>query len=160
MDQTSAAFIRLLTRPKQPVYPSAHLSPVDALRALFKMHLRLLKSAALLSLSLSVKADPVTVVGSSGVSYLGVRSTGQDAFLGVPYAKPPTGSLRFRPPQAWAPTITKTLVNATVDKPICVQSTPVDDSPVSEDCLYLSLCRSSVNLKRPDGPSLLLYREA
>ncbi|KAF8608522.1 alpha/beta-hydrolase [Ceratobasidium sp. AG-I] len=107
------------------------------------MHLRLLKSAALLSLSLFVKADPVTVAGSSGVSYLGTRNTGQDAFLGVPYAKPPTGSLRFRPPQAWAPTSNTVLVNATVDKPICVQSTPVEDSPVSEDCLYLSLWRPS-----------------
>lgn len=108
------------------------------------MHMRLMKSTVPLSLSLFAKADPITVVGSSGVSYLGVRNTttGQDVFLGVPYAEPPTGSLRFKPPQAWAPTSNTTLVNATVDKPICIQSAPIDYSPVSEDCLYLSLCKS------------------
>jgi carboxylesterase type B len=105
------------------------------------MYLRCFKTV-LLSLSLLAKADSVTVNGSSGVSYLGVRNTttNQDAFLGIPYAKPPVGSLRFKPPQAWYSTDNTTLVNATADKPICVQSTPIVYSLVSEDCLHLSLC--------------------
>ncbi|KAG8693896.1 hypothetical protein FRC09_010204, partial [Ceratobasidium sp. 395] len=116
------------------------------------MQLRLLTGAVLSLFSLSVIADPVTVTDPTGVSYLGVRNTttNQDVFLGIPYAKPPTGSLRFKPPQAWVKTNSTSLVNATVDKPICVQSTPIDYSPVSEDCLYLSLWKpTNVTTKLP-----------
>lgn len=103
---------------------------------------RIIKGIALLSLSGIARCDTVTVTSPSGVSYLGVRNTNtnQDVFLGVPYAKPPVGPLRFKPPQAWSPTSNSTVVNATVDRPICIQSTPIDYSLVSEDCLHLSLC--------------------
>jgi hypothetical protein len=108
------------------------------------MYLNRFKTAALLSLFLLAKADPVIVDGPSGVSYLGVRNTAtnQDVFLSVPYAEPPVGSRRFKPPRAWTSTGNTTLVNATADKPICVQSTPIEFSPVFEDCLHLSLCGS------------------
>ena len=66
-------------------------------------------------------------------------------FLGIPYAAPPTGELRFKPPQqlsAWKP---KTY-NASYFKSICVQPPeynvhfwPKFSHPESEDCLYLNI---------------------
>ncbi|CAE6470865.1 unnamed protein product [Rhizoctonia solani] len=106
----------------------------------------------LLWLSLIANCDTVTVTGPSGVSYLGVRNTTskQDIFYSIPYAKPPVGTLRFKPPQAWAPKTNNTLINATVDRPICVQSTPITYSDVSEDCLHLSIWRpNNVTTKLP-----------
>ncbi|KAH7339643.1 Alpha/Beta hydrolase protein [Rhizoctonia solani] len=104
--------------------------------------------------SVVAKGDFVTVGGPSGVSYLGVRNTTrkQDAFYGIPFAQPPTGALRFKPPQPWDPTNSTTLVNATTnDRPICMQSTPITyDATVSEDCLYLSLWRpNNITTKLP-----------
>ncbi|QRW08226.1 carbohydrate esterase family 10 protein [Ceratobasidium sp. AG-Ba] len=116
------------------------------------MQLRHLANVVWLSLPILARAELANVTSSSGVTYVGVRNTttNQDIFLGIPYAKPPVGPLRFKPPTAWSPTSGTTLVNATVDKPICVQSTPIDYSPVSEDCLYLSLWKpSNVTTKLP-----------
>ncbi|CEL60879.1 hypothetical protein RSOLAG1IB_04118 [Rhizoctonia solani AG-1 IB] len=93
--------------------------------------------------SVHSKGDFVKVDDPSGVSYLGIRNTtsNQDVFYGIPFAQPPTGALRFRPPQPWTPADGEALVNATSNnRPICIQSTPITyDAIVSEDCLYLSL---------------------
>ncbi|XP_066299643.1 cAMP-regulated D2 protein-like [Branchiostoma lanceolatum] len=72
-------------------------------------------------------------------------------FYGIPFADPPTGNLRWRPPQPskpWAPDI----YNATKRSPICIQATcgpndpdniaqcpPVAERVRSEDCLYLNV---------------------
>ena len=60
-------------------------------------------------------------------------------FYGIPYAAPPIGPLRWRPPapaEAWSGTL-----NATAYKPSCVQTS--DFTPEihaqSEDCLYLNV---------------------
>lgn len=68
---------------------------------------RLLKigiSVALLPLTVVAGRPTITITDPFGVSYLGVRNTTnkQDMFLSIPYAKPPVGALRFRPPQPWA----------------------------------------------------------
>ncbi|XP_075067568.1 thyroglobulin [Mixophyes fleayi] len=61
-----------------------------------------------------------------------------DQYLGVPYAAPPTGENRFRPPQPFTWTGTR---NATFVRSSCLQ--PGDGkaqySSVSEDCLYLNI---------------------
>ncbi|XP_054720718.1 acetylcholinesterase-1-like [Uloborus diversus] len=66
-----------------------------------------------------------------------------DMFLGIPYAAPPVGDLRFKrtvPVQPWiAP------LKANIDPPACVQYFPykypwIDQMPgQSEDCLYLNI---------------------
>ncbi|WP_353477376.1 carboxylesterase family protein, partial [Campylobacter jejuni] len=72
-------------------------------------------------------------------------------FLGVPFAKPPLGSLRFAPPQPAEPW--SFVKNATSYPPMCSQdagwakllsdmfSTKKEILPlkISEDCLYLNI---------------------
>ncbi|CAE6364370.1 unnamed protein product [Rhizoctonia solani] len=104
--------------------------------------------------SIVAKGDFIKVNDPSGVSYLGVRNTTskQDVFYGIPFAQPPTGALRFKPPQPWAPTDGRTLINATTnEQPICIQSAPITyDATVSEDCLYLSLWKpNNITAKIP-----------
>ncbi|XP_066275175.1 cAMP-regulated D2 protein-like [Branchiostoma lanceolatum] len=72
-------------------------------------------------------------------------------FYGIPFAAPPTGNLRWRPPQPtkpWAPDI----YNATKRSPICIQAAcgpnypdymgqcpPAPETVQGEDCLYLNV---------------------
>ena len=71
----------------------------------------------------------------------GLRAAGVMAYLGVPYAAPPLGDLRWRPPQA--PTSWKGVRAATAFAPACPQtgvSMPGEATPAtSEDCLYLNV---------------------
>jgi carboxylesterase type B len=67
-----------------------------------------------------------------------------DTFLGIPYAAPPVGALRFAPPEAaqpWAPS----RLDASKFSPDCFQipdptlNPVVDIHRMSEDCLYLNI---------------------
>jgi para-nitrobenzyl esterase len=63
-------------------------------------------------------------------------------FLGIPYAEPPIGKLRFRPTRPTRHWQSK-LYNATQFSPECLQSTlfagESDNRPNDEDCLYLNI---------------------
>lgn len=62
------------------------------------------------------------------------------AFLGIPYAEPPVGDLRFKPPVPAAPWTGER--QAVQDSPICIQRDPFRrDHTIegSEDCLYLNV---------------------
>lgn len=67
------------------------------------------------------------------------------AYLGIPYAKPPIGKLRFREPQPVS--VWDNVYNATVMSPICMQDpffpqlewVPRNRRYMSEDCLYLNI---------------------
>ena len=81
---------------------------------------------ALLALtSTSVRADELQVTVASGaLSGLGSRDGLVRSFKGVPYAAPPVGALRWRPPQAvtaWEGTR-----EANRFSPICPQPSPLD----------------------------------
>jgi para-nitrobenzyl esterase len=76
----------------------------------------------------------------------GARDDGVSAFLGLPYAAPPVGALRWRPP---APAASWTGVRkATGFQPACMQtgvSMPGEPPPrISEDCLYLNVWTQQV----------------
>jgi para-nitrobenzyl esterase len=78
------------------------------------------------------------VVKTDKGSVRGVAKGDMREFLGIPYAAPPVGSLRWRPPQdaaAW------TGVKATTSfAPHCPQNaTPYGVASTSEDCLYLNV---------------------
>ncbi|XP_055911613.1 venom carboxylesterase-6 [Eupeodes corollae] len=62
------------------------------------------------------------------------------AFMGIPYAEPPVGELRFKPPVPKAPWTGEKLVVR--DSPICIQRDPFRRDQLiegSEDCLYLNV---------------------
>uniref|UniRef100_A0AAG5DHC5 Carboxylic ester hydrolase n=1 Tax=Anopheles atroparvus TaxID=41427 RepID=A0AAG5DHC5_ANOAO len=69
-----------------------------------------------------------------------------DAFVGIPYAKPPTGKLRFKNPVPVEPWEVE--YNATTIKSPCLQrSILLPNNPIvgDEDCLYLNVYRPKDN---------------
>jgi para-nitrobenzyl esterase len=83
-----------------------------------------------------------TVVQTADGPVCGIVSGSTDEWLGIPYAAPPVGALRWQPPQA--PTPWTTTLAATQYGNQCIQV-----SGGSEDCLYLNVWRpadSSTNL--------------
>lgn len=85
-------------------------------------------------------SDPVVHTKAGWIH--GKAGQSGNAFLGVPYAAPPTGALRWRPPQpvhAW-----HGVRDATQFAPSCPQSTAPSNvtlppGQISEDCLYLNV---------------------
>jgi para-nitrobenzyl esterase len=72
---------------------------------------------------------------------VGVKGKGGQAlFLGVPFAQPPVGALRWKPPR---PVSWRGSREATVQGPACLQKplgwNDVDAARSSEDCLYLDI---------------------
>jgi carboxylesterase type B len=80
--------------------------------------------------------QPIAVTRDGVVQ--GFSAGGADKFLGIPYAAPPVGSLRWRPPQPPAPW--RGVRSATTLPPTCPQLAN-SNGPRSEneDCLYLSV---------------------
>ena len=72
------------------------------------------------------------------------------AYLGIPYAAPPVGELRWKPPQP-APSWTPSTLLATSEPPACAQVSPEGSSTISgsEDCLTLSIWTPAVPRATP-----------
>jgi carboxylesterase type B len=91
----------------------------------------------------SVATDRSIIIDTTLGKVIGKKKNGIVSYLGIPYAEPPLGRLRFRPPRPkrpWYPAIYK----ATEYSPECLQSelfVPLDESqlPRDEDCLYLNI---------------------
>ena len=81
---------------------------------------------------------PIVNIGDGAVRGLATSSGGYE-FLGLPYAAPPTGNLRWRPPQL--PDGWRGVRDATQFAPSCPQpaSPFLPPGPLSEDCLYLNV---------------------
>ena len=84
-------------------------------------------------------ANPIVRI--DGGLIRGASATGVNSFLGLPYAAPPTGKLRWRPPQpasSWSGVRDATQFGAS-----CPQATErnpfLPPGPISEDCLYLNV---------------------
>lgn len=80
-------------------------------------------------------------------TYRGVHNAHyrQDFFLGMPYAQPPLGALRFAPPQPLAETFAER--SAAAYGPMCIgygSDTVGNGNVVDEDCL-------TINVVRPAG---------
>ncbi|CEL60905.1 hypothetical protein RSOLAG1IB_04144 [Rhizoctonia solani AG-1 IB] len=92
------------------------------------------------SASLHLGTRPqVRIAGTTHVGYFD-RAHRQTKYLGIPYAQPPTGERRFRPPlPITAPhNLSHAVIQANSFGPSCPQSTPVPYL-VSEDCLTLNV---------------------
>ncbi len=77
------------------------------------------------------------VVDTASGPVQGRRGDGFLAFLGIPYAAPPVGDLRWRapePPEPWTEPL-----DTTRAPPRCVQDTLGFSLPSQEDCLYLNV---------------------
>ncbi|KAK7590736.1 hypothetical protein V9T40_002349 [Parthenolecanium corni] len=85
---------------------------------------------------MSVKVGNGTIIGNENVCKL----TGQvfHSYLGIPYAKPPIGDLRFQPPQK-ADKIEDEF-DATMEGDDCIQMSRIRPGTTgSEDCLYVNV---------------------
>lgn len=77
-----------------------------------------------------------------GTEMPGINGDNFEAFLGVPFAKPPIGSLRFRNPEPIEPW--KGVLSAREAKPDCKQRNYLlPHWPImgDEDCLYMNIYR-------------------
>ncbi len=99
-----------------------------------------LVAPAVLSLFLShvSYASPTPhVVKVTGGAIVGSEDGRLNEYLGVPFAAPPLGDLRWRPPQ---PVVAWEGVRATrAFSPACAQTATWISNPKSEDCLYLNI---------------------
>lgn len=107
------------------------------------------------STSMRGDRDPLVVAVESGlVSGQHQGASDVRAFLGIPYAAPPTGPLRWRPPQAVA--AWQGVRPARALAPQCLQPKRPADSvyaeyaglqPMSEGCLYLNVWSAAPSAK-------------
>ncbi|NUU20622.1 MAG: carboxylesterase family protein [Streptomycetaceae bacterium] len=98
--------------------------------------------------------DPAAATRSGPVR--GQVHDGAEEFLGLPYAAPPVGDLRFRPPQP--PARWSGVRDATAQGPACVQFADfgIDPGqPRSEDCLNLDVYRPRGSRPGADLPVVL-----
>lgn len=110
---------------------------------------------AVLPLSYASTSPAPTIALDNGLSILGVvNSTAPNVkqYLGIPYAQPPLGNLRFAPPQPYIAT-NGTVINGTVLPPSCnqyftniptmvtveVPQFEIGSAGRSEDCLTISV---------------------
>jgi len=116
------------------------------------LQLRAAFGAALLALATPVAANdaPITVAVPGG-TIAGVQVPGALVFRGIPYAAPPLGTLRWRPP---APVVAWNGVrDATHPAPACLQKSEGWNQAnylySSEDCLTLDIRTPALDGKRP-----------
>ena len=105
----------------------------------------------------SGSASPI--VHSTGGLVRGADVAGVDSFLGLPYAAPPTGNLRWRPPQpaaSWSG-----VRDATQFGPSCPQALTgnplLPPGKISEDCLYLNVYTPALHDHSGGGRPVLVW---
>ncbi|KAJ8415766.1 hypothetical protein AAFF_G00403230 [Aldrovandia affinis] len=124
------------------LYPDTHACTPTARGQTCHLFIREAASHVYLRKSLKSELKSVfipghgTLVSESKVTLVGSDRKRVNHFLGVPYARPPIGSLRFSSPQSaeWSGTW-----NATFPRLSCLQPGDGDSSSSSEDCLYLNV---------------------
>jgi para-nitrobenzyl esterase len=96
--------------------------------------------------NVAAPSDPLEAKTTYGL-VRGKDDGGALAFLGVPYAAPPVGALRFHAPEA--PACWDGTRDATSYASACVQNIPSGGKLGDEDCLYLNIWTPSTSGKRP-----------
>lgn len=105
---------------------------------------------AMLSPFASAQTDSIVVATDKG-PVVGVRGETMNKFLGIPYAKPPVGNLRWQPPQPVARW--HGLRDATQFASHCPQgASPFGLPSDTEDCLYLNVYAPNHKGERQDAP--------
>lgn len=83
--------------------------------------------------------SPPALVTVQGGVLRGHRSGAGAVFLGIPYGAPPTGALRWRPPQPVQPWRATRDALAYGPHPLQPDNSLLRPGPMSEDCLYLNV---------------------
>jgi para-nitrobenzyl esterase len=98
---------------------------------------------------------PMVRTGDGAVQGMTVGTVNE--FLGIPYAAPPTGDLRWRPPQP--PARWQGVRDATQFAPSCPQPTSpfAPHGAFSEDCLYLNVYTPGLHNGDGDGRPVLVW---
>jgi para-nitrobenzyl esterase len=125
----------MTARPKRLWYLLA--TTVGALGLALGTTVAVQASTAARSASPAVACAANTTVRTTDGPVCGTVSNGVNEWLGIPYAAPPVGSLRWQPPQPPAPW-TSTL-QATAFGSECVQDFPGFPSGGTEDCLFINV---------------------
>ena len=121
------------------------------------LRLTLLGATALAGLLGARRYAPPRVTIDTG-TLEGFDSAGVIVFRGIPYAAPPVGELRWRPPQR-----TRPWRGVRAAKQLgrnCIQHQPYSDidpfaAGVSEDCLYLNVWTNSLDTRAPRRPVMV-----
>ncbi|XP_064551989.1 uncharacterized protein LOC135437843 [Drosophila montana] len=104
---------------------------------------------------LGINPKALIVCGGSlgclkGIHMPGYQIKRFEAFLGIPYALPPIGELRFSNPKVM-PKL-RGIYNASAPKPDCIQKNYLLPTPIiygQEDCLYLNVYRPEHRSRQP-----------
>ncbi|GAM36641.1 hypothetical protein TCE0_018f05883 [Talaromyces pinophilus] len=117
--------------------------------------------AETLALSSNVAGEPKVHIKNGTITGKRVDSYGQDLFLGIPFAQPPVGELRFELPQPLNYTW-EIPFNASSYGPMCINypvALPMDPTDIkyaqSEDCLSLNVVRPTGTTKESRLPVLV-----
>jgi para-nitrobenzyl esterase len=100
----------------------------------------------------SVACAAGTTVQTASGPICGTTASGVNQWLGIPYAAPPVGALRWQPPQAPTPW-TSTLATTSFGN-VCVQAVGTQIAG-SEDCLYLNVWAPAGATSRSHLPVLV-----
>jgi para-nitrobenzyl esterase len=104
-------------------------------------------------------SGPAPVVTTTDGAVRGTAGSAGDAFLGLPYAAPPTGNLRWRPPQP--PAHWRGVRDATSFAPSCPQNPSgnpfLPPGLMSEDCLYLNVYTPAPRSSDAGGRPVLVW---
>ncbi len=110
----------------------------------------LLLAVIALAASAASAEEREPVVATSDGRVRGISSDGVDRFLGIPYAAPPVGDLRWRPPQPhgrWSG-----VRDATAFANHCPQlPSPFGLGSTTEDCLYVNVFRPARDDNEEEG---------
>src|SRR5258708_8146861 len=121
-----------------------------------RLALAVVLGAAALAPGPAAASDPA-VVRTAGGLVMGTVSTGVRAFLGIPFAAPPVGSLRWRAPQpaaSWSGIRQVTSFGSACAQAPGVLSANSGQGSTSEDCLFLNVY--TPNPVRHDLPVLVV----
>ena len=94
------------------------------------------------------------VIGTAYGKVQGVEENGYVAFKGIPFAKPPVGELRFKPPvdpESWEGVRVCDSYGPIEPRPVTSLGGVVggaSDTPCSEDCLYLNVYTPAIDGKK------------
>jgi para-nitrobenzyl esterase len=104
-------------------------------------------AASLIGISATAGARPLLETAAGPV--LGVERAGVETFMAIPYAAPPVGPLRLRPPQPVASWTQPR--DGGVDPPACPQAagSTIGKASEQEDCLYLNVWAPARRAGRP-----------